>query len=255
MESHNNKLITWPGNIVLVASVFYISMLAAWFTLSAANFFYPLLHDMIGIQQTIEEYAPKNVYKKSFDATTPEQRSELFRHIVSAINNRGTGLDEIHYRDAQGNVIGRLLREPEIIHLQDVARLLAGLRQGAWIAGAALLVIFTIYRLKGCNTPKPVKLLTGTAVGVLAAALLVTLFDAKETFYHWHTIIFPQGHQWFFYYEESLMTMLMKAPDIFAWLAALLLTATLVIFYLLTLLLHRLLMSRNRGVPAHEDTA
>jgi len=248
LEGHNNKLITWPGNIVLVASVFYISMLAAWFALSAANFFYPMLHDMIGIQETIKEYAPKNVYKKSFDATTREQRAVLFSHIVSAVNNGGEGLDKIHYRDAQGHVIGRLLREPEITHLQDVANLLDKLQQGAWFAGYAVLVIFIIYRLKGCNIPKPVQLLTGTAAGALAVALLVILSDAKETFYHWHTIIFPQGHQWFFYYEESLMTMLMKAPDIFAWLAVLLLACALVIFYLVMALLHRLLMHRNRGL-------
>jgi len=237
---------TWTGNIVLVASIFYISMLAAWFALSAANFFYPLLHDMIGIQQTIEEYAPKNVYKKSFDATTPEQRAELFYQIVAAINNQGEGLDEIHYRDAQGQVIGRLLREPEIVHLQDVANLLTGLRQGALVAGIALLVMFTIYRFRGSNIPKPGLLVTAAAFGVLAVALLVTVLDAKETFYHWHTIIFPTGHQWFFYYEESLMTMLMKAPDIFAWLAALLLATTLVILYLLLLAVHRLLMPCNR---------
>ena len=221
-------------------------MLAAWLALSAANFFYPLLHDMIGIRDTIEEYAPKNIYKKSFDATTPEQRAELFRNIVSAINNQGEGLDVIHYRDAQGHVIGRLLREPEITHLQDVANLLDKLRHGAWFAGVAVLGIFIIYRRRGFIIPKPWKLLAGTTIAILAVALLVILSDAKETFYHWHTLVFPQEHQWFFYYEESLMTMLMKAPDIFAWLAALLLTCTLVIFYSVIVVMHRMLHAIQR---------
>jgi hypothetical protein len=225
-------------------------MLAAWFALSAANFFYPMLHDMIGIQETVKEYAPRNIYKKSFDATTREQRAELFSHIVSAVNNRGEGLDKIHYRDAQGHIIGRLLREPEITHLQDVANLLDTLQQGAWLAGVVALVIFIIYRFKGFIIPMPWQLLAGTAIIVLTTILLVILSDAKDTFYHWHTIIFPQEHQWFFYYEESLMTMLMKAPDIFAWLAALLLACALVIFYLVMAVLHRLLIPRNKGAQA-----
>ena len=229
-------------------------MLAAWLALSATSFFYPLLHDIIGIQQTIEEYAPKNIYKKSFDATTPEQRAELFGHIISAINNHGEGLDAIHYRDAQGHVIDRLLREPEITHLQDVANLLNNLRQGAWFAGVAVLVIFTIFLHRGFIIMKPGKLLAGTAIIIAAMMLIVILSNAKETFYYWHTIIFPQGHQWFFYYEESLMTMLMKAPDIFAWLAALLFAGALIIFYLVMTVLHCLLIHRNSGMQANENT-
>ena len=36
-----------------------------------------------------------------------------------------------------------------------------------------------------------------------------------------HEWVFPAEHQWFFYYQESLMTVLMKAPDLFGAIAIL----------------------------------
>jgi hypothetical protein len=44
-----------------------------------------------------------------------------------------------------------------------------------------------------------------------------------------HTVVFPADHQWFFYYKDSLMASLMKAPDIFAAIAAQLLVVALLI--------------------------
>jgi hypothetical protein len=31
--------------------------------------------------------------------------------------------------------------------------------------------------------------------------------------------VFPPGHAWFFYYEDSLMTTLMQAPHLFGFIA------------------------------------
>jgi hypothetical protein len=49
---------------------------------------------------------------------------------------------------------------------------------------------------------------------------VLVLFGPVNVFYKLHTWIFPADHQWFFYYQESLMTTLMKAPDIFGGIAA-----------------------------------
>ncbi len=243
----NTGLIYWTGNAVLVVSGLCISLFLAWHILSTCNFFYPVLHDVTGIQKTIVEYAPKNIYKKSFDETTRDQRVELFRQIVHGINHGGDGLDSIQYSDATGKPLGALLRPPEITHLKDVAHLLHAFRTLAYSALAVFIAIVILFRAKGINIPKPRYLLVVTGLTTLAATLIISLSGAKNTFYRLHTIVFPQGHQWFFYYEESLMTMLMKAPDIFAWIAAMMLVLALVIFYLLLLLTSALLGIHHNG--------
>jgi len=72
----------------------------------------------------------------------------------------------------------------------------------------------------------------GFALGLSTLGAIVMALGPKAVFYWAHTKIFPAGHQWFFYYEESLMTTLMKAPDIFAFIA-LLLVAVLIALWLL----------------------
>ena len=52
-----------------------------------------------------------------------------------------------------------------------------------------------------------------------------------------HEMVFPDDHQWFFYYQDSLMTTLMKAPDIFFAIGAVWAILASVIYLLLSLLL------------------
>ncbi|MFV1973694.1 MAG: DUF1461 domain-containing protein [Thiohalobacterales bacterium] len=246
-DSRNSGPAYWTGNAVLVVSGLCISLFLAWQLLSAANFLYPVLHDVTGIQKTIEEYAPKNIYKKSFDETTRAQRVELFRRIVYGINHDGDGLDSIQYSTAAGKPLGALLRPPEITHLKDVAHLLNTFRTVAYSALAVFIVMVTAFVLARLRIPEPRYLLAATALTALTTTLIIGLSGAKNIFYRVHTMVFPQGHQWFFYYEESLMTMLMKAPDIFAWIAAMWLVLALVIFYLILLLTAALLKVRSNG--------
>ena len=108
-----------------------------------------------------------------------------------------------------------------------MSRLVDGLyRLGA---GAALVWLLALVWLRRLRLPPPPlgRYLAYLALAAAALALGVIAVGAKQVFYTAHTLIFPAGHQWFFYYEESLMTMLMKAPDLFAAIAAewLLLTA------------------------------
>jgi len=50
----------------------------------------------------------------------------------------------------------------------------------------------------------------------MAVLLVLSLVIGVENlFYGLHTIVFPDDHQWFFYYEDSLMSTLMQAPNIF----------------------------------------
>ena len=221
------------ADIVLVVSALFLSLYLAWQALSACNFFYPLLHDLIGIDRTIAEYGPKNRYRKSFEQTTPEQRAKLFRDIVHAINHGGEGLESIRYFDARGRELGLLLREPEIVHLRDVARLLTRLQWLAAGSGVLFAAALAFLRLRRLDIPSPGRILLYLLALLAVATLFITLSGAKELFYQWHRLVFPPGHQWFFYYEESLMTMLMKAPDLFAWLAALLVLFAAAFLYLI----------------------
>ncbi len=70
-------------------------------------------------------------------------------------------------------------------------------------------------------------------VAVMILCLLVVavlfLWSFTSVFYYLHTVIFPADHQWFFYYQDSLMATIMKAPDIFSAIAAQLLAVALLL--------------------------
>jgi Protein of unknown function (DUF1461) len=204
---------------ILLLSVLPASLLAAWQLLASADFFYPVWYEVIGIDRTIAEYGPKNRYRDHFELTTLEERRRLFAAIVAAIHDDGRGLETLTYHDARGNPVARLLRAAEITHLDDVARLVDWFyRLGL---GAILIWLLALGQLWWLRLPPPPlgRYLAGLASAAAALALGVIAVGAEKVFYKAHTLIFPAGHPWFFYYEDSLMTMLMKAPDLFAAIA------------------------------------
>lgn len=229
--------------MMLLLAALPASLLAGWQMLSSADFLYPLWYEVIGIDRTIAEYGPKNHYREHFELTTKAERSRLFASIVAAINDGGRGLERLAYHDALGHPLGPLLRAPEITHLRDVARLIDWLyRLGLGAALIWLLALAWLWRLR--LPPPPLgRYLAGFGLTVGVLSLGVIAVGAEKVFYAAHTLIFPPGHPWFFYYEESLMTMLMKAPDLFAAIAAewLLLTA---VCYWLGIRLSRRIVSR-----------
>lgn len=196
-----------------------VALLASWRLLAAADFLYPVWHDALGIDATIAEYGPRNSYRRDFELTTREERSRLFGAIVGAIHNDGDGLEALRYHNAQGDTIAPFLRPAEITHLQDVARLVNMLHFVAYGAIAFWgLALAWVYRL--ALPPPPLARYLAAIGGVTGALVLVVItLGAREVFYALHTLVFPEDHQWFFYYEESLMTMLMKAPELFAVIA------------------------------------
>jgi hypothetical protein len=99
--------------IVLVCGL-WLSLVAAWYTLSAFNFFYAAVYDLAGIGETIETYAPTHRYKRGFETTTREQRVVLFGQILEAVNHGAAGLETIVYFDREGRPIDTLLRKAEI---------------------------------------------------------------------------------------------------------------------------------------------
>ncbi len=212
---------TAQASIVLLA--FFVALFFAWHTLSWVNFLYPLLYDTLDFASVIEQYAPLNIHKTGFEQTERAQHIALFGEIVAAINHGGQGLANMVYYDLQGKVVDTFLHQAEVIHLQDVANLLDALTRAAYWAMGLLVLLVVFFKALKHSFNRLAHTLGWTLASLIGLSAMVMAWDAQAIFYALHTLVFPAEHQWFFYYQESLMTTLMKAPDIFAAIAVLLL--------------------------------
>lgn len=197
---------------------FVITLPASWWLLATADFFYAPLHDTIGIDSHIEKYAPKNNENKmGFERTTKTERVALFHGIVEAIHNKGIGLEKLSYLNSQNQKV-TLLTDAEVIHLKDVANLLEKLNPAVLVAVILWILLLFYLFIWRARIPSAQQLLLYSLFLVLLSAL-VLLLGPEKVFNQLHIWIFPDNHQWFFYYEDSLMSILMKAPDLFAYIA------------------------------------
>lgn len=222
-------------------SAFWIS----WQGLAQLNFAYSLGYDVLNIDQHIQRYGPSNRYRQGFELTTREQHQELFAAIVTAIQHGGQGLPDITYTTPGYNTDGHtrvtLLREPEVEHLQDVANLITLFDQAAIVCLVLLLVLTGYYHWKKRTPPTLKHIAFGTLATLALVGITLLIVGPTQTFYWLHTQIFPEDHQWFFYYQESLMTTLMKAPDLFGFIAGVWALVALILFGLGQWALHSIL--------------
>jgi len=110
----------------------------------------------------------------------------------------------------------KLLTPAEVLHLEDVSHLINRLTLISVGNLLFLLFISSLVYQKELRLPKRNDQLLAVILPSLLLIILLSLFGFTELFYYLHTIVFPDNHQWFFYYQESLMSSLMKAPDLFA---------------------------------------
>jgi hypothetical protein len=220
----------------------------SWCCLAMVDFLYPQFYAALDIQGHIERFGPENRYKKEFETTTSEERFRLFGVIVDAIHDSGRGLEHLEYRDAAGQPLGRLLREPEIVHLQDVARLVDRLAPIGWMAVAWTGIHLLLIRLLGWAVPPLSRLLGASVLATVAAFLLVIGIGPRKVSHVLHELVFPPENTWFFYYQDSLMSTMMKAPDLFGAIAVALVALGL-LFYA------ALLYAARRLSPARADSA
>ena len=219
---------------LLLANLIIASLAVGWELLAAQGFGYRPAYRLLQIDRTIDQYGPLNQRRPGFQLTSFDERQRLFDAIVRAIHHRGEGLDQLVYRAGDGRVIGRLLTPAEVIHLQDVARLVSILRPVGWGAIALLLVGSIQLRRKSVSLPGKKLVIAGALLGCGGLGLIAVV-GAETIFYQLHRWVFPPGHQWFFYYEESLMSMMMQAPNLFGVVAmfwALLAGLVMVAWYL-----------------------
>lgn len=245
---HKHSLLKRSHTIVFWSILLMTHLLAclwlSWHLLSKIDFGYTVGYSLIDSEQHIQEYAPLNFYKSGFAETTPQDHFDLFGEINKAIHHQGAGLKEIMYTRSSGEKIP-LLHEAEIIHLQDVANLVDKI----YGLGAIALIIFLLLSgyayWKKRSLPSPRHIVQGGSAGLILALITLLAIGAKNVFYWAHTVVFPDDHQWFFYYQESLMTTLMKAPDIFAFIAVLLILLAIFLWASSFWILRKLLQTRR----------
>lgn len=202
----------------------------AWRCLAAADFLYPVFYDLLDIEAHIEEFAPQNRYKHDFETTSRDERLRLFAAIVAAIEDSGRGLPALDYRDPGGRRIDHLLRAPEIGHLQDVAALVDRVRVLGWLAVGWTAVHLLLIRMFGWRVPAVGRLVGASIAVTVAGIALVLVIGPKRVSSVLHELVFPPDHPWFFYYQDSLMSTMMKAPDLFGAIALALLALALVFY-------------------------
>ncbi|SCZ66267.1 lipoprotein intramolecular transacylase Lit [Thiohalomonas denitrificans] len=221
-------------SVAVLQTLFIVSLAVtaaglAWSSLRVVDFGYPWLYETLTIEQHIEQWAARNRYRPGFEATIREEHLAIFSAISTAVHQQGEGLDTIRYRDHQDNT-HPFLRTPERVHLQSVARLIDRFYRAVYLAVALLVVGAVLLRQSGTSVPRLSRVLIGTLVFTAVATLLVIGIGPTKLFYAAHQWIFPAGEQWYFTYQESLMTTLMKAPDLFGGIALLLAAAMLFYF-------------------------
>ncbi len=225
----------WSGaaNALFALSSLVFAFFIAWFLLARVDFLYPVWHDHTRIGAGIDQFGPKNRFKPGFGDTDRAQRVALFHQINVAVHRGGEGLTAIYYETPTSVGPQRLLREPEIVHLVDVANLIDFLK---WVVALnallwlGLLAWFRWGRLGGIRWRWQG---IGLAAVALLAGLILLIAGPVKVFNTLHVWIFPDEHQWFFYYQESLMSTLMLAPVLFGWIAAALSAVALPLFVLL----------------------
>lgn len=210
----------------------------AWHLLAQVDFVYSGAYHWLDIESHIAEFGPQNRHRQDFADTSPTQHKILFAEINSAIHRDPMALEAITYTTSSGQRYS-LLHRDEILHLKDVARLIDGVY---WLGFAALaLTLLTgtgLWRGRAVF-PRARVVVAGTLVLIASTGAVVLAMGPKQVFYHLHVWIFPPDHPWFFYYQDSLMTTLMKAPDLFGVIAVILLSLWLLLWGLSLWLLVR----------------
>lgn len=227
---------------------FCLAIGISWIVLTPLNFGYQQLYSAINIDQHIAIYAPKNIHKKDFQQTDEQERFRLFADIVTAIHQQGEGLAGLAYHTPQGQRIDSLLTHDEVLHLEDVAILIDRMRLLLLVLSVIFVgLLIWMYRSRQ-TMPSFRSILLSAIIALLAMTAVILLIGPHKVFYQLHIWAFPAEHKWFFFYEESLMSTMMKAPDLFAYIAILLVLLALPIFIVMMWLIQRVLLRQSGAV-------
>lgn len=196
----------------------WLGLAVAWWLCARFDYAYPLWYDVLAIDQHIERYGPQNPEKPGFAQLPREQHLRAFTQISKSVHSDGRGLETITYRGPGGNPVN-LLNTDEINHLRDVSRLMNSAALVSALLALLWLPLAMLLRRTGVPSWRARALTVSTAV--LTIGGLLTVLGPGKVFYILHEWLFPPEHPWFFYWQESLMSTLMKAPVLFGGIAVL----------------------------------
>jgi uncharacterized membrane protein len=230
-----------------------LSLYGGWMVNAKLDYGYTWLYGFYETEQHIARYAPQNRFRQGFETTSVDKHKKLFQQIVVSVHANGEGLADITYEHS-GQIMP-LLHEAERIHLQDVANLINGIHSVA-LCGLLVFIICFLgeYRHQRKNRgqtqehQEQASTLGLLSIFVLLLILMTATFfiwGAKAIFYQMHTLVFPDDHQWFFYYQDSLMSTLMKAPDLFAGIAIQILLVGLIFYGVMLSIMKKILQQRH----------
>ena len=220
-------------SFALATAVLFICLVFSWHFLSKVNFFFNRLYDLHKIESHINEFAPQNRQNRNnFEHTSKDERVRIVGEILRTVNANGVGLKTIQYFNTDGVPINLFLTLEEVDHLEDVSVLVQSMNNLAFIFIIILIIITLMaWRYKRAP-PSLLMLICSMASFVVIITGSIIFIGPLEVFNKLHELVFANKSQWHFYYQDSLMTTLLKAPDTFASMAVLL-TAIALIFWLL----------------------
>mgnify|MGYP000005807103 CR=1 FL=1 len=224
-----------------------LSVLISWALYSQANYGYGFWYQQLDINAHIQEYGPQNRFRYGFEQLPSEQHLWAFEQIRDAVHQHGEGLAEIRYT-LPGRTPVPLLHEAEVRHLQDVADLIDA---GRWLMlGLAVLWLPLCLLCIRLGIP-PMRRRIGITVFALGAMIAwLAIAGPTQIFYQFHLWLFPAENQWFFYWQDSLMSTLMKAPVLFGGIAAVIALGALLltpVLYWLGLRLSKTIVKQESG--------
>ena len=185
------------------------------------------------IETHINEFAPQNRQNRNnFEQTSKDERVRIVGEILRIVNAKGVGLKAIQYFNTDGAPINLFLTLEEVDHLEDIGVLVQLMNNLAFIFILLLLLIISLaWRYKRA-APSLLMLICSMASFVVTITGCIIFLGPLEVFNKLHELVFADKSQWHFYYQDSLMTTLLKAPDTFASMAVLM-TAIALMFWLL----------------------
>ena len=205
--------------LLYVVSCLWLGIALVWWSYSRIDYGYGFWYDQLDIGNHIRQYASRHPVRHDFARLSKDQHLRAFESISHAVHNHGEGLTEISFSTPEGTSV-HLLDRAEVLHLQDVAKLIN------WSARASLVCLFfwlgSLFYFYRQPLP-PWRFRVGISLGLaITVSVLLVVAGPRDVFYQMHIWVFPPEHQWFFYWEQSLMSCLMKAPDLFGGIAVVL---------------------------------
>ena len=226
-----SRLLTDFRAFLLLLSGLLLSLYIGWMANAHVEYGYSWLYKVLDIEEHIAEFGPQNRYRSGFELVGSTGHIEAFSEIVKSVHNCGLGLSDIKY-EANNQELS-LLHEAEILHLQDVANLIDSIHQLAGLVFLFFVIVLLIEFKWPFKTLQVVRKKSVAAIfsALIAISMLIVLVvGPQKVFYQMHIWIFPDNHQWFFYYQDSLMSTMMKAPDLFAGIALQIIALSTLVF-------------------------